>query len=257
MLKTESLTLEELEFLLRSRFNAGYILQYRLQERVQRDLGEKPKKDEPQDSAIKDLLLDKTAELFARRLKLNDQSIPLLSAEDPTSLVPVIADGIEEQMGSEFSEHDRKAFQKLAEGLIQHHLEAVQVMIPISSDPYKEHGRWIATVLDLAQERDVSAIELMTFEDVHDEISRRTFTKEELSTTLHERLKRIMDSDRLLAVIPGPMIDAMAAVFDDEERLEMKREFMEQYGPKFKAIMERYIGVAHRWIEEEVERIYS
>lgn len=177
MPKKQTLTVAELKSLFLARFNAEQSEQVKLKARLQQKLGNEAQEEKPGDTAITNKFADWISDLFARRLKQNRRTTPLLSSRDFVRFVHSMINEIAKAEGYEPEAEEHKMFKKFMKAKVENIYEVVHAIMLPSKNPYEECWQWVTTVLDLAAERGVLPTELLALEGMTDEITRRLFTK--------------------------------------------------------------------------------
>ena len=256
MLRKQTLTVTELKSLILARFNADKSKQVKLQVRLQQEFGNEVEEKKPEDIAIENKFADLTSGVLARRLKRNRRATPLLSSRDFVRFVLPMISEIEKKEGNQLEVEERKMLEKLVKTMFENLSEIMYTMIPPRKNIYEEYWRWVTTVLDLAAERGVLPIELLTLEEATDEITRRMFTKRQFIALCKRTLNKFMDADVLKKSIIQPILD-MVAEGDEEERRELEKEIEVEIMPQLRENVEKSKAVINTFFGEEAKRIYA
>ena len=256
MLRKQTLTVIELKSLILARFNADKSKQVKLQVRLQQEFGNEVEEKKPEDIAIENKFADLTSGVLARRLKRNRRATPLLSSRDFVRFVLPMISEIAKKEGNQLEVEERKMLEKLVKTMFENLSEKMYTMIPPRKNIYEEYWRWVTTVLDLAAERGVLPIELLTLEEATDEITRRMFTKRQFIALCKRTLNKFMDADVLKKSIIQPILD-MVAEGDEEERRELEKEIEVEIMPQLRENVEKSKAVINTFFGEEAKRIYA
>lgn len=260
MPKKKTLTVAELKSLLLARFNAGQSKQMKLQARLQWELGNDVQEEKPEVIAIKNKFADWISGVLARRLKQNRRTTSLLSSRDFVQFVKSIPSMISEiamAEGNKLKAGERKMFEKFMKAMFENIFEMVHAMVPPRKNPYKEHWRWVTTVLDLAAERDILPTKLLALEGATDEITRRMFTKKQFVALSKRFMNKFMDAAVMKKVIFQPILDMVAAEADEEEWRKLEQEIEAEVMPQLREIAKKTKVVIDTFLDEEIERIYK
>ena len=249
MLKGQDLTVEELKALFVAQFKMAQLKHSKIEARIHQELGQEIEVDLEADE-VSDKIVDYMSDLIARRLKDNQQDVPLFSSDDAARGIDVIFDAMAQKEGVELDAEPRTLLEAIIMNAIENVSEmATSNLVSPGKNPYDEYWRWVGTVLTLAAERNVPPTELLTREEMTDEITRRMHSKEECAALIEEAAKKVMDFDVLEEAFIQPMLDMKIA----EVREELKEEFMPQLREHFEKAKE----VFSAWLDEEIKRIYS
>jgi hypothetical protein len=254
---TLTMTEPELKSLLLARFSAEQNKQAKLQARLQQELGNEVREENPEVIAIKNKLADWISDTLARRLKRNRRTTPLLSYRDFIRFVPSMIDEIAKTEDNELEVEERKMCEKFMKAMFKNIFEMVHAMVPPRKNPYEEYWRWATTVLDLAAERGILPTELLALENATDEITRRMFTKKQFIALSKRAMNKFVDADVLKKIVVQPMLDMLAAELDDDERREMEQKLEAEVMPQLRETVEKTKVVINTWLGEEVKRIYA
>lgn len=258
MPKKQALTVAALKSLILTRFNMEQSRQAKLQTRFQQELGSTVVQEEkPELIVIKNKFADLISGVLARRLRRNRRTTPLFSSRDFTRLVPSMISEIAKVEGNEFNAESRKMFENVMKVMFKGIFKIAHAMVPPRKNHYEEYWRWITIVFDLAAEHGILPTEFLALEGAADEITRRMFTKKQFVALSKRAMSRLMDVDSLKKTIIQPMLLAMLAEGDEEERRELEQEFEAELMPQLREIAEKSNVVINAWINEEVGRIYA
>lgn len=252
MSKKRSLTVAELKSLFSAYFKISQIKQAEFLTRLERELGEKvPSVENPKVTAIKEKLLELMVDLLARRLKRNRRSVPLISSRDAVRLTHEMMDAIEEMSGEKIGAEIRKVIEGCIGSLIENILEMMCPMISSNEDVYNRNWKVATAISDLAEDRGVAPVELVGLEGVLDEVTRRTYTREEFVDLSRKIASAYTDVDKLNATYIKPLLDAFP--LDEEMRHELEGEMRSNLIEQ----VEKTKGLISSWLEEETNRIYA
>ena len=148
---------------------------------------------------------------ISRKLELNQRDVPFFSIRDFDSLL-FSAKSLLVNIG--MSEEDitkiNNTIRNIA-GVIVDFINSLE-----KEDPYQLYWNWINTINDVLKERSIDLYQAEATVELHDEVVRRLYSKEEYSARLIKKTENL-DS---LAPFFKSIIDALATSFSDEESKE-------------------------------------
>lgn len=251
MPENPTLTVTELKPLLLAHFGAKLSRQMKLQARLQQELGKEIQEIDSQYIAIMDKLLDWLSGLLAHRLRQNQHTTPLLSSQDFTQFVL-----LEVFPDFELGAVERKTIKRFLDAVLEN---IVELLMPGHPDEnlYEKYWQWVTTVLDLAVERGISPTELLTLETTADEITRRTFSREQYIATLELMTAKLTDIDTLMKLNVQPRLAILSETLSEEERSEIEQRLESKLMPQLREQIDRVKVILRAFLDEEVERIYG
>lgn len=251
-MKKKELTVENLKLMLLALVKMQQSEQVKLQERIQKALGNKMQTERPAAIVIRNKIADLVSDILARRLKMRRRSTPLVSLRDFGRLIPSILETIEQVEGFSLGGKKRKNFEKSIRATIKNSLEmAFEFMWS-----YDEYWRWIGIVINLASERGISPIEFLARKDANGEVMRRLFPRGKLVALYKRAIHKFMSVDTMKKIVIQPMLE-MLTIDNEEDLREMEREFEAEFMPQLKVVVKKSKEVLKVWLNEEIARIYA
>jgi len=257
-MRKKDIMVEELKQLLIAYFNYNQLRRVEMQKRLQQSLGEEIKKENSKVLAIEENLKGWMADIIAKRLKRNRRNVTLLSSRDFNKIIPDLLENFEKVEGEELDNKERKMFTKFMKLVFGNIFEILYSIIPENENPYDEYWRWVRTVVDLANERGISLMEIISNKENADEVTRRMFTLDQFVVLSKRTINKFVDSDAIKKTIIQPILVLdIISELDEEERKEIEKELEEEVMPQLREIMGKAKVFLNTILEEEVMRIYS
>lgn len=231
-----------------------------IQKRIQASFGQPGEPQQPAVTLIKEKVNEAVALLIAERLQTDDRSVPLILASDLANLVHMIVNEAYkvEPDFDDIGDEERQAFERFMQNSMQGICDSILGMVPHDKDPYDMENEWVANVLAIAEEQDLSPHEVALSQEGSDEINRRTYSKSQFVSLSKNTFGKIINPEAMKQTFLQPMLEALAAEIDDEEEIEeIRREMEERMEPELQMMCDKLNQVVNDWCAEETVRIYA
>jgi len=252
-MKKRELTIVDLKLLMVALFNMQQAKQAKLQECIQRALGNKVQQERPAVIAIRNKLVEAVSSILARRLKTSRRNTSLFSSRDFAKIIPSIFEAIEHAEDIELNEEERGMLEEMMREEVKNTLEVMAEFMW----SYEDYWRWVKIVMDVASERRVPTLEIFKLEGVYDEIMRRLFSRKELTALYKRAVSKFMRVDTMKKIVIQPMLKSLITDADAKERRNLKRELEAEFMPELRNIIKKSKEVFKIWLNEEIVRIYT
>jgi small-conductance mechanosensitive channel len=198
-----------------------------------------------------DIILEKTAELAAFRLKRNDRTKPLFSSKDLPRLMPFCITLVEQAFGRKLHSGERRQIKASLKIFLDRMADFSNCLISLEMI-YAGCWSWAMALHALTLEYNVGPLELIRFDGILDEIARRTQTKEEFLMFYERRIQRIS-----IATYNDLIVKPKLAKFAQNKisHAYIKRMF-EMTKPLLRVAFKKARFVLRKWLVEEANRIY-
>lgn len=254
MLKRETLTVEELELLVRARFNILRDGEKRMKTRLCQELGEPLKEDSPEMIAISNKFTDLICVTLAHRLiDPNLRSKPFLSSHELDQVISSLLE-ISPGAGEEVTAADRKVYEKCLKSIFENMIEQIQTIGSLHENMYEEYWRWVTIVLKLAAKRGLLPTVFLELDVARDEIVRQMYTKEQYIDFSTRSMDAFTNADNLIKIFLQPILDMEE--IDPEKREKMMEEIKADVMPALHERCEYIKTIIDQLLSEDVERIY-
>lgn len=257
MPKNQILTVEELKSLLLVRFKATQKISNELQMRLQNELGTEVNTGDPVAMAINDKFAHWISNVISIRLMQDQDEKPLFSSHDFQQFVSSASEEIERISDREFTDQERKAFERYMMSIFENTKDMLLTFIPSDKNPYEEYWQWVTTVLGLASERRISPVELLASTEATDEITRRTYTRDQFFALTNQAISRLTSLDSLKRIGVLPLLNMIIEEFDEDERDKIKQEIEMELMSQVREMAQHIKKCMIDFYNEELERVYG
>jgi len=220
-------------------------------------LGQNPPEKPPATLAMEKNFAKNLTLLVAQRLWRNRRSVPMISRRDVRKMG---ADIIEQIIASDadlrsLDAEDKALLRSTFKAVVGNLTDVAAASLPGGKNAYTAAWKWVRTAMRMTEEFGVTPDQLMGTEQLRDELTRRAYTRKRFVAERMRLGKAIMDADKLIGAISGPIL--RMAGEDKELRALMETQIEKELKPKIKIAVEKVQEILSQKITEETERIYG